>query len=178
MERIIKVQITGRSPLLMHRYPLEPVAAVEKKSMAEQAELSAYRDQESKRLYLPGTALQRALVDGATYSKGKGRASLQKVAAACLFVTPINLDLGTSGYEIDSRAVVNPVTKGRIVRHRPMISNWQCEFDLSYDDTLLTPEQCRQVVDDTGSRVGVLDFRPAKKGPFGRFHVTHWEPLS
>jgi hypothetical protein len=33
-------------------------------------------------------------------------------------------------------------------------------------------------VDDAGQRVGALDFRPEKKGAFGRFVVTHWEKVS
>ena len=35
--------------------------------------------------------------------------------------------------------------------------------------------ELRQVVDDAGSRCGLLDFRPEKKGPFGRFMVTSWQ---
>ena len=41
--RNIKVRIKGISALLMHRYPIEPIEALEKKSKEEQAELAAYR---------------------------------------------------------------------------------------------------------------------------------------
>jgi len=170
-----EVTIEGLTPLLMHRFPLEPVEAIDKKPMAEQAELAAYRTP-SGELYLPGTALQRAFIGGAAFSKGKGRASLQKVAAACLMVTPEYLGLGKdTTYTIDSRAVVIPSTKGRIVRHRPRLDKWQTTFSLEWDDTLLAGPQVRRIVDDTGQRVGLLDFRPERKGPFGRFVVTHWD---
>jgi len=33
----------------------------------------------------------------------------------------------------------------------------------------------RHIVDDAGSRVGLLDFRPERKGPFGRFIVIEWK---
>jgi hypothetical protein len=33
----------------------------------------------------------------------------------------------------------------------------------------------RVIVNDAGSRVGLLDFRPEKKGPFGRFSVIKWD---
>lgn len=174
VSKIVKVEITGISPLLMHRFPLEPVKAVEKKSKEEQAELAVYRDDASGNLYIPGTAIQRALIGGAAYSKGKGRASLQKPVAACVFVTPEICDLGVSEYVIDARAVVVPATKGRIVRYRPRLDSWKVYFDLEYDPELLSEDQLRQVVDDTGRRVGLLDFRPANKGPFGRFSVTQW----
>lgn len=171
----IKTKIRGISPLLMHRFPLEPVQAIEKKSREEQAEVAAYRDEETGELYIPGVAIQRALIAAATYSRGKGRASLQKPVAACVFVDPDQCGLGTKIYKVDARAVVVPATKGRIVRYRPRLDAWETAFALDYDPDLLTEEQLRTVVDDAGARVGLLDFRPERKGPFGRFMVTSWE---
>ena len=171
----IQVTIKGMSPLLQHAYPMVPIEALDKKKPGEQAEHAAYRDPDTQSLYIPGIAIQRALVSGATFSKGKGRATLQKPVAACVLVTPERVDLGVKEYKIDSRPVVIPSTKGRVVRHRPRLDEWEVTFTIEYDDTLLTEEQVRRVVDDTGSRVGLLDFRPEKKGPFGRFCVSHWE---
>ena len=176
----IQVEITGESPILMHAFPLVPLEnpPIEKRSPAEQAEISAYRIPGKKTLYLPGTALQRCFVGAAAYSKGKGRASLQKQTAACLLIPEEYLSLGTEDYEIDSRAVVIAATKGRIVRHRPKITNWRCSFTIQYDESLLKASEVRNIVDDAGARVGVLDFRPEKKGPFGRFKVTSWKEIS
>lgn len=169
----IQVEIKGVSGLLMHRFPLEPVEAIEKKSPAEQAELAAYRAPDGE-LYIPAEAMRQALVAAGTYSKGKGRASLQKVVAAAVFVNPAYIGLGTNKYEIDSRAVVVPATRGRVVRHRPHLPEWTAAFELEYDETLLTEKQLRDVVDNAGALVGILDFRPQTKGPFGRFMVTSW----
>jgi len=66
-------------------------------------------------------------------------------------------------------------TKGRIVRHRPRLDQWQLKFEIEYDPTLLKETQVRKIVDDAGCRVGLLDFRPERKGPFGRFTVTNWK---
>lgn len=76
------------------------------------------------------------------YSKGKGRASLQKPVAACVLVTP------------EYRA-----TRGRIVRHRPRLNHWSVTIDIEFDDVLLTEQQLRMVVDDSGTRVGLLRTR-------------------
>jgi hypothetical protein len=168
------VTITGSSPLLMHKFPMVPIEALEKKSIQEQAELVAYRDPETEELYIPGTNIQRSLVASAAFSKGKGRGSLQKSVAACVFVTPERVSLNTKVFTIDSRPVVVPATKGRIMRHRPSLMTWAVEFTVEWDPTLLTAGQMRRVVDDSGSRVGLLDFRPEKKGSFGRFVVTSW----
>jgi hypothetical protein len=173
--RDVTITIEGQPPgLLMHRFPMDPIEALEKKPPAEQAELAAYRDADTGNLYVPGLNLQRALVSGASYSKGKGRGSLQRAAAACLLVTPERLDLGTPTFSVDSRPVVVPATKGRVLRHRPRLEAWRVTFSLAYDDSLLSAVNLRRIVDDTGTRIGLLDFRPEKKGPFGRFVVISW----
>lgn len=175
--KTIKVTIKGISPLLMHAFPMQPIEAIEKKTKEEQAEYSAYRDPDTRMLYIPGVAIQRTLIGAAAYSKGKGRASLQKIAAACMMVSPERVSLDELDFKIDSRPVVVPATRGRIIRHRPRLDEWECTFELEYDDVLLTEKQARTIVDDAGKRVGLLDFRPEKKGPFGRFVVTHWTPV-
>ena len=172
--KLISVKIKGVSPLLMHSFPMEEIKAIEKKSPAEQAEIAAYRDPDTKGLYVPGIAIQRALISGAIYSKGKGRASLQKPVAACVIVSPERVPLD-GDYIIDSRHVVVPATGGRVIRHRPKLPEWELIFDVEFDDELLKEDELRQIVDDTGKRVGLLDFRPERKGPFGRFVVTRWE---
>ena len=169
------VTIEGTSALLMKRFPLEPIEGFDKKTKEEQAELSAYRIPGSKELYIPGVAIQRALTNAAIYSKGKGRASLQKTAAACISVQPEYVGLGTEKYVIDSRAVVMPATRGRIVRHRPRIDKWQAKFGIEWDEEELSEEQVKKVVDDMGKKVGLLEFRPACKGPFGKCKVVKWE---
>jgi len=172
----VEVKIKGKSSLLMHKFPLVPIEGFEKLSMEEQAEHCAYRDPDTNELYIPGVCIQRSLIGAATYSKGKGRASLQKIAAACIMISPERIPLGVKKYTIDSRAVVVPATKGRIVRHRPRLDEWECTFFIEYESTLLTEQQVRKIVDDSGQRVGLLDFRPERKGPFGRYMVISWKP--
>lgn len=174
MNNNVLITIKGLSPLLMHRFPLTPIEAIEKQTPEQQAEHAAYRDPNGA-LFVPGVNLQRSLIAAAAYSKGKGRASLQKQAAACLLVREERCGLGTKKFEVDSRPVVIAATKGRIVRHRPRLDNWELTFNLEFDPTLLSEKELRNIVDDAGSRVGLLDFRPERKGPFGRFMVTEWK---
>lgn len=173
--KTITVRIEGKSALLMHKFPLVPIEAIEKKPPEEQAELSAYRDPDTQELYISGVCVQRSLINAAVYSKGKGRGSLQRVTAACVRISPERISLGTKDYKIDSRPIVVPATRGRIVRHRPRLDKWECAFEIDYENTLLMEEQVRKIVDDAGERVGLLDFRPERKGPFGRFMVTRWD---
>lgn len=175
MEKSVKVKLKGISPLLMHSFPMVPLEAAEKRTPEEQAEHAAYRDPDTGELYIPGTNIQRALIGAATYSKGKGRASLQKQTAASVFVSPERILLGVKKFVVDSRPVVVPATKGRVIRHRPRLDSWEVSFELSWDAALLKESEVRKIVDDMGARVGLLDFRPEKKGSFGRCIVTKWD---
>ena len=172
----ITCKIKGISPLLMNAFPMEPLErGWEKWNKEKQAAISEYRNPDTGNLYIPGVAIQRCMINGGSYSKGKGRASLIKPVAACVIVSPERIDLGVKEYLIDSRPVVVPATKGRIIRNRPRLDEWECTFEIEYDEELLSNEQVRQVIDDAGKRVGLLDFRPEKKGPFGRFIVVEWK---
>ena len=77
-------------------------------------------------------------------------------------------------WKVDTRAVRIPSTGGRILAHRPMFDDWKLSFEVVLDELILGPKLFRQVVDDAGKRIGLGDFRPATKGPYGRFHVTSW----
>lgn len=167
--------IKGISPLLMHAFPMTPIIAFDKLPVEEQAELSAYRDPQTRELFIPGISIQRALVSAATFSKGKGRASLQRDVCACVIITPERVGLNTDKFSIDTRPVVVPATKGRILRHRPRLDEWSVRFFIEWDAALLREDQMRKVLDDACSRVGFLDFRPERKGPFGRAMVTNWK---
>ena len=171
----LEVTIKGLSPLLMHRFPLEGAEGHAKLTPEAQAEIAAYRDPETKGLFVPAVNIQRCLVKGAGFIKGKGRATLAKTAAACVFVTPDRVDLGAKHFQIDSRAVVIAATKGRVVRHRPRLDQWQLTFTLEWDELLMSEKEVRAAVDAAGARVGLLDFRPEKGGPFGRFIVIEWK---
>jgi hypothetical protein len=159
----------------MHRFPAVMPEGLDKKSPEERAELAAYRTPDDGELYIPAINLQRSLVGAAAYSKGKGRASLQKQVAACLMVSPEYLRLGRKDFAIDARPVVIPATKGRVMAFRPRLDEWSVSFTVEWDDTLLRESEVRRIIDDAGSRVGLLDFRPERKGPFGRFVVVKWE---
>ena len=167
----LTVKIVGATPLLMHAYRGTEPSELRNSTPQEQAEYHVYRDNKTQELYIPVENIQRALISGAAYSKGKGRASLQKSVAAGLLIEDLKLPLGTKEYTIDTRGVVIPATKGRIERHRARLDTWSTSFTAMYDEVLLSEKQVKQIIADTGTLVGLGDFRPEKKGPYGRFNV-------
>ena len=171
----IQVKIEGIHAMLMHKYPMAPIDGLDKKPPIEQAEIALYQHPDGT-IYVPSINVQRCLTKAGIYSKGKGRSTLTKTVAATVFITPDALTLKPQTWELDSRRVVIPATKGGIIRHRPRFDKWGLEFEIEYDETLLTETQMRRIVDDGGSKAGIGDFRPDKNGPFGRFMVVEWKP--
>lgn len=132
---------------------------------------------------IPGPNIFRALIDAGVYHK-TGRkqittsksslvpAGIQLEELECLISNPFG---GSVEWEIDSRSVVIPSTGGRIMCHRPRFDAWRIAFTLIVDDKMFDESIVRQLTDDAGSKIGLGDFRPARKGPFGRFLVAHWK---
>lgn len=184
----IKVKIQGLSPLLMNRFTAENGGEIsdghrpaapggERGTPREQAEKTAYRDDKGN-LYYPGPNLFSCLIEAGKYHKvGKNKVTTQKssLVPAGLSVMEIAMPFGTKDFEVDSRRVVIPSTGGAVVRHRARLDSWTLSFTLDVDEGMFTSKFVRMLVDDAGRKVGLGDYRPARKGPFGRFVVTEWK---
>jgi len=178
MQNKITVTIEGLSPLLMNRFPTESIHQTVRPTPEEQAERAAYRDPVSGELYLPAIALRQAMIEGAalldvkSLVNAKSIRHLQDTVAGMLMIEPERLLLGIKDFVLDSRRVVRSHKAGALIRHRPRLDHWQAKFAIRCDG--IAPDLLKDIVDNAGSLVGVLDFRPARKGPFGRFQVVEW----
>ena len=139
----------------------------------EDAEYAAYKTEDGD-LYLPMEAVFSMMIYAAGAHK-IGRRSMKSYLAGGVRVEPEQILLEPNEYEVDLRAVV--IQRARVVRARPKIRNWKAAFTLIYDDDILTPEPLREILDDAGKRVGLLDFRPQRNGWFGTFSVTKFNQL-
>lgn len=189
----INVTIQGSTPLLMNRFGAEAEVQVsggtavtfkgDKGTPREQAAKKRYADDDGA-LYIPGPNLFACLIAAGTFHKaGKSKLTTMKTSlipagvAVDELVCPLTDEHGTplTEWEVDSRSVVIPSTGGRIMAHRPRVDAWRCSFTLDVDTSMFTPNLIRAVVDDAGKKIGLGDFRPARKGPFGRFVVVGWD---
>ena len=68
--------------------------------------------------------------------------------------------------------VVNPATRSRILRTRPIFREWAGSFLLSFDHEQVQPSQVKQILDIAGRFAGLCDNRPQ----YGRFEVTDVKP--
>lgn len=189
----IQVTIQGITPLLMNRFTEANEVAVsggttvsfrgDKGTPREQAAPKRYADADG-RLYIPGPNIFAAIIAAGTFHKaGKSKLTTMKTSLipAGLMVDDLiclltNADCEPlTEWEVDSRSVVIPSTGGRIMAHRPRVDVWCATFTIDVDTTMFAPNLIRSVIDDAGKKIGLGDYRPARKGPFGRFVVSRWE---
>lgn len=183
--------ITGLTPMLMHKWSEESeveestrTVHQQKRDPREEAEKVCYR-RPDKTLFFPGGAIARMLREAAGSHKQKGsRKSMRYVIPAAVIVMDDDISLldgdgrKLSTYEVDSRPVVIPATKGRIMRHRPKLNTWGAEFSLMIDETLIDPTFVHQLMTEGGTRLGIMDGRPERGMPFGRFQIVSWKELA
>lgn len=180
----VEVTIKGVSSLLMNRFPdgMEDTSQVnkgERGTPRQQAEKALYR-LEDGRLYLPGANIYAAIIGAGIFHKaGKSKVTTQKssLVPAGVWIMETAVPFKGNQWEVDSRRCVIPATGGSIIRHRPRLDEWELTFTLEIDPGMFSEKFVRELVDDAGKKVGLGDFRPARKGPMGRFVVTNWKKV-
>jgi len=188
----ITTVIQGITPLLMNRFTEANEVAVsggtavtfrgDKGTPRQQAEPKRYAGADGH-LYIPGPNIFAALIAAGTFQKaGKSKLTTMKTSLipAGVMVDDLICSLITENgepiteWEVDSRSVVIPSTGGRIMCHRPRIDAWCATFTLTVDTGMFSPGLVRSLMDDAGKKIGLGDYRPQRKGPFGRFVVKEW----
>ncbi len=178
----IHVKIKGLTPLLMNKLNPESLKRqsrlkTQEYNIEEDAKNSAYIDEINgkKQLYIPGYAVYSMIINTAKQYRSR-RTSLSSLLAGTIRIEPEKIPLGTDKYEIDVRPVV--IQKNRVLKARAKIPNWEAEFDIIYNKRVLTEnivKTLKTILEDGGTRMGLLDYRPQHKGWFGTFTVEKFE---
>ncbi|MBF0339490.1 MAG: hypothetical protein HQL95_00835 [Magnetococcales bacterium] len=181
------INIEGTTPLLCNKFTdAAQMAATDSTRTSIVGDKGTPREIAESRLYIghdgepmvPAPNLFRAIIDAGKFFKaGRSLITTQKssLIPACVSIEEIELPLAhKEAWMVDTRAVRIPVTGGRILSHRPCFHDWRLGFTVLLDDGIITAKLFREIVDAAGSRIGLGDFRPACKGPFGKFVVTQW----
>lgn len=185
---LIECTIEGTTPLLCNKFTdAAAMSASSGNRMAAVGERGTPREQAEAKLYIghdgkfivPQPNLFRCLIDAGTFFKcGRSKITTQKssMIPACVEIHGIELPLQhKEPWQVDTRAVRIPATGGRILCHRPSFNDWRIAFTLSLDSSMITSKLLREIIDAAGKKIGLGDFRPDRKGPFGKFVVTSWK---
>lgn len=180
--------IRGITPLLMHSERLanhfdpltreiKAVTGKRKKTEDDHIEIARlewlgglYHDADAG-IHLPGYNVFSALVTGGKVHKLgtaiKRAALVQEDKIPLVYTGPKDPDkLFADKSFVDMRSV--KVGTSKVLRCRPIFRQWQCAFTLLYEESVLQRADIDRVVSDTGSMIGIGDYRPR----FGRFEVV------
>lgn len=183
----ISVSIEGTTPLLCNKFTDAAMMAATNGSRSsaigdrgtprEQAESKLYVGHDGK-FIIPQPNVLRCIIDGGKFFKaGKSKVTTIKssLIPSCVDIQCIEVPIRhKEPWEVDARAVRIPSTGGRILCYRPCFNDWALDFTVFLDTEIMTAKLFREIVDAAGKRIGLGDFRPDCKGPFGKFVVTSW----
>ena len=174
----VLIEGTGQGLLMHSAQNMESAKATKNPAKTyddeEEAEKVCYRNKDGH-LYVPARCIKAAILNAASWYKF-GKKSAKQIIAGCTRLEPYEVVLTDSSdkkmkkYVIDRRPVV--VQRARIIRARPLIEDWRLAFDLVYNDTMIgKPDLIREILEEAGQRIGLLDNRPQKYGENGTFRV-------
>ncbi len=179
----ILVTIEGLPPgLLMNRFSVEKYKEstggrlkprqydpeVEARNSAYMAEIDG-----KMQLYVPGFNVYTMILKSSGRRK-IGKTSARGMLAGLMKILPDKIPLGTDKYEIDERRVV--IGRASIIRYRACLPEWKLDFEILYEsDIIANPYIIKDILEEAGYRMGLLDYRPQHLGPFGTFTVTRFE---
>lgn len=188
--KTVQIQIAGTSPLLVHRFSEKDEQSKSTRTVIqdhgtprEQAEEVVYKNGDG--FYFPGTWIAGTWTEAGGNHKLRGsRKSAKYIVPAAIRVVDISIAIlngdgksKVTDFEVDSRPVTIPATKGRIMRHRPRYDCWSAKFTAKINENLLPEDFAQQLLTEAGEQQGIGDFRPNKRGPFGTFRITRWEVI-
>lgn len=181
--KTINVELTGTSDLLMNRYSVDSYQKQKAGGRAIgkiydpkiEAENSAYwKTTGKKELMIPSNAIYCCILNASSFMK-IGKRSAKPILAGSIKIEPAEIGLGTDKYEIDSRGVV--IQRSRVIKSRALVKcPWKIKFQIVYNENAIgEPLVIKNILEQAGERVGLLDYRPARSGWFGCFKVSKFE---
>ena len=179
-ETKIQVKVEGVSPLLMNRFLDKSIDTKSKKRTGAMIELDIL-----DKLYIydgkphiPAVYFRNSLVEASKQFKitGKGKSTYSKLVGATVDVSP-EMILIKGDYIPFRIAAVNPSTKGRMMVNRPRFNKWEVEFEIILNDESVPIDVINEILEQSGRYVGIGDWRPQKKGMFGKFMITSFKEV-
>ena len=178
MEKIL-VKVKGETPLLMNRFKDRAIDSKTKRRpgaiMDEVLENKLYLV--NNKPQIPGVYFRNSIVEAAKQFKitGKGKSTYSKLVGSTVQIEEEYCEIQPGKYEPYKISGVNPMTKGRMIIIRPRFNQWEASFTVILNDEGVPSSVLNDILIYAGKYVGIGDWRPDKKGMFGKFMVTSFQ---
>lgn len=183
---VLKIQLTGSRPLLMHADvfadPLNPLtkahkALTSKRKKSDDDHEAIARSEWRGGLYfdeevgpfMPGVNIEASMVAGAKLSKLgtqiKRSTEIMEERCKLEYEGPRTVEGLWDARFYDARSV--KVGQARLMRYRPLFRRWMTRCSIAFDPEAIDRDQIIRCLEDAGQYCGIGDYRPK----FGRFDV-------
>ncbi len=190
----VEVVSVGTSPLLMNAMSEQQLLDIwfKKKSPKTATRRKPREEAESKLHCLPDKAphvppkcLYATMVNAGQFVRldGKRQISTEKktILPAMLSLLSQEIRLVIPGthlpapWEVDIQQGRNPNGGEAVCIIRPRFDEWEFRFAVEVDQSLMSLDMARELIDIAGRRVGLLEYSPRHRGTFGTFKVVEWK---
>ena len=192
----INIRFSGVTPLLMNAMSEEQLLAIrDKKKAPKTAARPSLRDEAASKVHqlpdgspvIPLQALYATFINAGQFIRldGKRQITTEKktILPGMLTILDKTVSLVKAGavekatWEVDIQQGRNPNGGEAVCLVRPRFDDWSFSCTVEVDQQQMPLSMARELVDLAGKRIGLLEYRPQRKGTFGRFEVVEWNIL-
>jgi hypothetical protein len=121
---------------------------------------------------VPAGAFRNAIVSAGRFSDG---IPMTKITGSIFFLDDlvvIDHDKCVMREDMVRVGGKGPGTGTADLRYRPEYQNWRAKLKIQFNANVISLEQLLNLVQLDGFSVGICEWRPEKKGQFGRFDIS------
>ena len=184
----IKCKLVGVSPILMNPMTETTLEELRTKVRAKKPTDRPAKEEAAEKLYknekgeigVPALNLYSALMEaGRDVKNGKKGISTIESSSLPSFLW---IDQEFLPFAKDEQEWLTDIRRGVLQKDkiavcivRPKFMKWSLNLTLQMDETICAESVARDVFKIAGNKIGLCDFRPSCRGPFGRFKIETWE---
>jgi hypothetical protein len=189
----VEVWLDGVTPLLMNAMSQQQLLDIrDKKKAARNAAKPSVREEADSKVYrladgrpcVPVKCVYATLIGAGRFVRLDGKRQVSTATSTVLpgMLTIADVELPVyplkCKWEVDIQQGRNPNGGEAVCVVRPRFDEWQLRMTIEVDQGQMSLKMARELVEIAGRRQGLLDFRPATRGTYGRWAIGRWQVIA
>ena len=181
-KRTIEVRIKGVSPLIVHAWSEKAKRQMREKQMKQARMQKEAKDPQADfegskylndagRDCIPAAALRNAIISAGRFTDG---VPMTRICGSVFFLDDmieIKYDECRNREDMVRVGGKGPGTGTADLRYRAEYTGWSIALKIEFNANVLSVEQLLNLIQTAGFAVGLCEWRPEKRGQFGRFDI-------